>query len=124
MREATSWIAARLELARTPEFPEGSPARAYILHVPVDSEGLIDEQQLLAHPGRTLVRRFWPNEPDLVGMIVRAGEGWACSYRDGPDDDERLFHLSDHPIVAGNYLTIEETGGQSWPFRIAETSSL
>lgn len=119
-----SWISARLELARTPQFPRGSPARAYILHLPVDAAGLIDEAELRAHPARTLVRRFWPNEPDLVGMLVPVPGGWAFSYRDGPDDDERLYRLSDHPVVAGNYVTIDEPDGARLPFRIAETRVL
>ena len=31
-----SWKSLRLELARTKEFPNGSPAHAYLLHLPLD----------------------------------------------------------------------------------------
>lgn len=120
-----SWYAVRLELARTPKFPQGSPSRSYILHLPLLPDGKIDEGVLSKHPAKALVRRFWPSEPDLVGMLVSTnGSGWAFSYRDGPDDDERLFRLSDHDIVAGNYLTVSEPDGDVLPYRVTDVRSI
>lgn len=115
-----AWFAVRLELARTPDFPQGSPPRAYILHLPL-SDGKIDRAAMGKGTSKALVRRFWPNQPDLTGMVVSTnGNGWAFSYRDGPDDDERIFRLGEHDIVAGNYLTVTEPDGDMLPYRVAE----
>ena len=65
------WNVVRLELARTPDFPEGSASRAYMLRVPLDRQGLIDEASLLSRPAMATVRRFWPNEPDQTGYGLR-----------------------------------------------------
>lgn len=116
----SDWHAIRLELARTPQFPNGSPARGYILHLPVGASGTIDTETLGQAPAKAIVRRFWPNEPELVGMVIAAGDDWAFSYQDGADDDEALARLQNHPLVAGNYLTITEPDGDIYPYRIAE----
>src|SRR5665647_232148 len=98
------WTLVRLELAWTPEFPEGSASRAFILRVPLDRDDLIDETSLAKAPAMATVRRFWPNEPDQTGYIVRNGSGWAFSYALGEADDEKLFHLASHPLRAGDYV--------------------
>jgi hypothetical protein len=67
------WNVVRLELARTPEFPGGSASRAFMLRVPLNKEGLIDEASLARRPAMATVRRFWPNEPDQTGYVVRKG---------------------------------------------------
>jgi hypothetical protein len=43
-----TWNLVRLELAGTSEYPEGSASRAYMLRVPLDDAGLIDEAALAA----------------------------------------------------------------------------
>ncbi|MBB3764923.1 hypothetical protein [Sphingomicrobium lutaoense] len=116
----SDWYAVRLELARTPAFPQGSAARGYILHLPVGRAGVIDGEAIRKTSSRAIVRRFWPNEPELVGQLIPTGGDWAFSYRDGPDDDEMLARLANHPISAGNYLTITEADGDVCPYRIAE----
>ena len=115
------WTLVRLELARTPGFPEGSASRAFILRVPLDREGLIDETSLAKAPAMATVRRFWPNEPDQTGHIIRNRNGWTFSYALGEADDEKLFHLESHPLRAGNYVTITEPDGESQPFRVARS---
>src|SRR3546814_9571358 len=62
-----SWTTIRLELARTPAFPNGSAARSYVLRLPLGSGGLIDEREYRIHPELATARRFWPNEPDRHG---------------------------------------------------------
>lgn len=119
-----NWKSIRLELARTPEFPNGSASRAYLLRLPLDEEGLIDEAVLKRSPARATVRRHWPNEPDLSGYVIRAGGGWAFSYRPGEDDDEQVFHLENHPIRIGEYLTLTEPDGERLPFRVTSLKSL
>ena len=112
------WNIVRLELARTPEFPGGSASRAYMLRVPLDADGLIDEAALAKRPAMATVRRFWPNEPDQTGYLVRKGRGWAFSYKLGDEDDEKLFHLEAHPMRLDDYLTITEPDGTAFPFRV------
>ena len=112
------WKLVRLELARTPEFPSGSASRAYMLRVPLKDDGLIDEAAMAANPARASVRRFWPNEPDQQGYLVRKGKGWAFSYALGDDDDESVYHLESHPIRLGEYVTLTEPDGNRLPFRV------
>ncbi|MCJ8157021.1 hypothetical protein [Sphingomonas sp. LaA6.9] len=114
-----SWKTIRLELARTPEFPNGSPGRVYLLRLPLDAEGRIDPVEFRADPELATVRRYWPNEADQTGYVIRRpGGGWALSYAVGDDDDEAIFHLETHPIRLGEYVTITEADGEQFPFRV------
>ena len=117
------WTLVRLELGRTPEFPEGSASRAYLLRLPLNRAGLIDARALAQAPGMATVRRFWPNEPDQAGYVVRTGKGWAFSYALGEDDEEDVFHLEAHPLREGNYVTVTETDGERYPFRVVSAQS-
>ena len=113
------WKSIRLELARTREYPEGSASRAYLLRLPLREDGLIDEQALGAAPELATIHRFWPNERDMSGYVVRTPRGWAMSYEPGEEDDERIFHLETHPIREGEYITLTEPDGRQLPFRVA-----
>lgn len=113
------WTLARLELARTPEFPDGSAARAYLLRLPLDGGGLIDEAAVARDPALATVQRTWPGEPDRTGYLVRKRSGWAFSYALGDDDDEQVHHLELHPIRSGEYLTLTEPDGRRLPYRVA-----
>jgi hypothetical protein len=119
-----NWKIIRLELARTKEFPGGSASRVYLLRLPVDEEGLIDEAALRERPAQATVRRFWPNERDMRGYVIRTPKGWAFSYRLGEEDDEAIFHLETHPIRIGEYLTLTEPDGRRLPFRVASMKEL
>ncbi|MBO9601226.1 MAG: hypothetical protein J7496_01825 [Novosphingobium sp.] len=112
------WKIIRLELARTPEFPEGSPDHAYLLRLPLNEKGLINEAAVTFHPHLATVRRTWPGEPDQKGYVVRKPNGWAFSYALGDDDDEAVYHLETHPIALGDYVTLTETDGERLPFRV------
>lgn len=114
-----NWNNIRLELARTKEFPEGSASRAYLLRIPLDDQGLIEERSLRAAPARATVRRFWPNEPDMSGHVIRTPSGWALCYRIGEAHEEAIFHLEMHPLRLGEYVTLTEPGGETSSFRVA-----
>ena len=118
------WKSIRLELARTGEFPEGSASRAILLRLPLDDDGLIDEPTLSLSPAMATARRFWPNEPDRSGYVIRTPRGWALSYEPGEADDETVFHLETHPIRIGEYLTLTEPDGSQLPFRVASLKQL
>lgn len=120
----SDWKIIRLELARTAEFPEGSPSRAFILRLPLFENGLIDEAAIDANAAMATVKRLWPNEPDQQGYVVRSGAVWAFSYAIGEDDDEDLFHLESHPLRQGEYITLAEPCGNVLPFRVARISSV
>jgi len=115
------WNLVRLELAETPQFPRGSASRAYMLRVPLDERGLIDAAALARRPALATVRRFWPNEPDQTGHLMRNGTGWLFSYALGEGDDERVYHLEDHPLRAGDYVTLTEPDGSRFPFRVVQS---
>lgn len=119
-----NWKSIRLELARTNEYPQGSPSRAYLLHLPLDEAGLIDESTLGRSPARATVHRFWPNERDMAGYVIRTPAGWALSYRPGDEDDEAVFHLETHPIKLGEYVTLMEPDGRQLPFRVASLKAI
>lgn len=119
-----SWMTVRLELARTPQFPEGSAEHGYQLHVPVRADGLIDAEEVAAARERATAFRFWPDERDRKGYVIRTGRGWAISYALGEDDDEGVFHLETHALRPGNYLTLTGADGASEPFRIAAMEPL
>lgn len=113
------WRTIRLELGRTEGFPNGSACRTYLLRLPLDDDGYVVDDQFAARPELATVRRFWPNEPDRNGYLVRKRGAWAFSYAPGDEDDESLLHLETHPIRAGEYLTVTEPDGTQLPFRIA-----
>lgn len=55
----------RLELARTPEFPEGSHAHGYELVAPLTADGHLDTEAWQANRQIATVHRFWRGgEPD------------------------------------------------------------
>gem|GEM_PF-408456 len=115
---AMDWSVIRLELARTPEFPEGSASRAYLLRLPLDADGMVNVEAFKEKPELATVRRYWPNERDKEGYVIRKRNGWAFSYALGDEDDETVFHLETHPIRLGEFVTITETDGQKLPFRV------
>jgi hypothetical protein len=119
-----NWKMIRLELARTKDFPEGSVSRAYLLRLPLREDGLIDEGTLRKMPARATVRRFWPNQPDMSGYVIRTPQGWGFSYEPGEEDDENVYHLETHPIRPGEYITLTEPDGQRLPFRVAGLDGL
>lgn len=118
-----AWKTVRLELARTPQFPNGSVSRAYLLRLPLNEDGLVDMAAFRANPAYATVRRHWPNEADRSGYLIHKQSGWAFSYEPGEEDDEGVFHLENHPFHLGDYLTVREGNGDALPFRIVRCSS-
>jgi hypothetical protein len=113
-----TWTTIRLELARTEDFPNGSAARSYVLRLPLQSDGLINEQEYRTQPELATARRFWPNEPDRRGYLLQTPAGWVLSYAAGEEDDERIFRLDAHAIRSGSYLTLTEPDGAQLPFLV------
>ena len=113
-----NWNNIRLELASATQFPQGSPHRCYLLHVPLEANGLLDEESIRAFPNRATVRRFWPSQPDLRGHVVRTTDGWAFAYEPRSEGSEMLFRMEVAPIRVGDSITLTEPDGERLPFRI------
>ena len=111
----------RLELARCPEFPEGSPSHGYEFTAPLDANGQFDATEWKSVRDRCSVRRFWGLEAEERGQLVHhRGRHWAFSYvPDTEDDDEPIFRFDRHVFREGEYVSITEHDGVQRAFRIA-----
>lgn len=115
-----NWKSIRLELAGTPEFPLGSASRAYMLHLPLREDGTVDEQAFGANPAMASFRRFWPNEPDRSGLIVRAGRGWALSFQPVAIGNGTSLPIRMDRLLPGDAVTIDKHGRGAWRFRVVD----
>lgn len=110
----------RLELARTPDFPEGSSANGYDFVAPLDEKGYLDSSKWPEVKSACTVRRFWSGQPDEHGVLIHRRNGdWAFSYAPGDDDDEPIFRFDRHLFVEGEYVSVTEHDGVVRPFRVA-----
>jgi hypothetical protein len=101
----------RLELARDPDFPDGSRHHGYEFVAPLDGEGRIDAQAWSKVRARCRVRRYWGDEDDEIGHVIRKpGGAWAFHYdiNGDEDDDETGYRLGDHRFRIGEYVSIRE----------------
>lgn len=112
-----SWSTVRLELARSCEFPHGSVSRAYLVRVPLDDSGSIDEREVRACPALATVRRFWSSEADRSGKLVKCECGWCFCFSQA--DGQALCRLGGEPMRLGDEITITEPDGSELPFRVA-----
>ena len=91
-----------LELARTPEFPNGSSNHGYEFVAPHDAAGHLQAEGWAKHKAACTVRRFWDGADDETGHLIHRRDGkWAFSYQPGDDDDEPIFRFDTHRFVAG-----------------------
>lgn len=101
----------RLELARDRAHPEGSNRHGYEFVGPLDEEGRLDPVLWKKYRERCRVRRFWQNEDDELGHLVRKPGGqWAFHYdiNGDSDDDEGGYRLGNHKFAVGEYVSIRE----------------
>jgi len=118
-RPSAGWSRLRLELARGHDFPEGSTRHGYVVVLPLDAGGRIDEAAYRDTPQLCTVHRFWEGEGDDVGQVVRRGpRGWAFAYHGERADDEPVPHLSEHVFRVGQYLAVREANGKEHVLRI------
>jgi hypothetical protein len=101
----------RLELARDPEFPEGSNRHGYEFTAPLDEQGHIDAADWHRLRERCRVRRFRPGDADDIGHLVRKpGGSWAFHYdiHSDEEDDEAGYRFGNHAFLPGEYVSIRE----------------
>jgi hypothetical protein len=101
----------RLELARGPEFPEGSHSIGYEFAAPLDAKGHIDPVDFHKQKDHCRVRRFRPNEEDDIGHLIRKpGGSWAFHYdiHSDEEDDESGYRFGNHIFKTGEYVSVKE----------------
>jgi hypothetical protein len=110
----------RLELARTPDHPEGSAACGYEFAAPLDEKGMLDAKAWEREKTRCTVRRFWEGADDEHGRLEHhRGKNWVFSYRPArEDDDEPIFRFDGHVFGNGQYVSVTEHDGVERPFRV------
>ena len=125
------WKVIRLELASSWQFPRGSAGRSYLVRVPLTDEGAIDAAALEAQPARATVRRYWPNEADMVGQLVHTATGYAIQYdlnglaqpngqAANGHGEQRLLEFGADAIKLGNEIFLTEPDGSQARYRIAK----
>jgi hypothetical protein len=113
-----TWKTVRLELASTEEYPRGSAGRAFVLHVPVTSDGRIDRVAVNQNPGRATVRRFWGAEADSFGLVEPVDENWALNCDKG-GDAKTTFVIEAVPLLLHRRVMMKQPEGSPLPFRVA-----
>ena len=107
----------RLDLARTPEFPEGSSAHRYEFLAPMTKDAHIDAAGWKAVKDRCEVTRVWGHEALQFGFLRHVGKGWRFDYDKKDDtDDEPFFKLDRHALTPGAYVSVTEHDGVQRPF--------
>lgn len=115
------WKVIRLELASSWEFPRGSAGRTYLIRVPLTDDGAIDAASLEEQPGRATVRRYWSNQADMAGYLVRTPLGYAIRYEASGqgESDPKLFRFGADAIKVGEQIALTELDGRELQFRVA-----
>src|SRR6202795_4470733 len=77
----------RLNLARSKEFPQGSPRHGYEFVAPLDANSHIDPALWHKYREHCRVRRFWAGEDDETGRLIHKPGGpergrWVFDYED------------------------------------------
>ena len=112
----------RLELARTPEYPEGNPEHGYVFLAPLNSEAHIDAEAWSKWKARCRVWRFAGADTE-IGMLRHVGRGWRFDYKsNSSDDDEPLFKLDRHALTPGSYVSITEHDGVQRAFKVVSVT--
>jgi hypothetical protein len=110
----------RLELARTPEFPEGRADCGYELVAPLKEDGTIDRDAWRRQRNACTVRRFWTGQKEERGVLAHGRNGWYFDYDVAAvEDDEPLFRLDRHVFKIGEYVSVTEHDKVQRTFRVA-----
>lgn len=115
----------RLNLARSKEFPQGSPSHGYEFVAPLDGNGHIDIELWRAHREHCRVRRFWEGQDDEIGLVVHKPGGpeharWVFDYDlTAVDDDESGYRFGTHAFRTGEYVSIRNEDGEMHTYVVA-----
>lgn len=117
----------RLELARDPDFPQGSREHGYDFVAPLDDDGHIDAAEWRRQRDRCRVRRSWDGDPPETGHLVRKpGGAWAFHYdiHGDQDDDETGYRFDQHVFKPGEYVSINEHDDVIRTFKVVSVLAL
>jgi hypothetical protein len=116
-----------LHLARTKEFPNGSPNHGYEMVAPLDSKDHIDADAWHKARAQCEVRRFWGSEEESGHLIRKPGGSWAFHYDgsgDEEEDDEAGYRFQSHAFKEGEYVSLKDGDGELHPFIVAYVEDL
>ena len=111
----------RLELARTPDNPDGDREHGYEFRAPLAADGHIDVDEWHKLRQHCTVRRFEPGEDEEHGHLIHTqGRRWVFHYdeEEEPADDETGYRFDSHVFKTGEYVSIKEHDGETRPFRV------
>jgi len=114
----------RLELARSHDFPEGSPHHGYEFVLPLGADGKIDMEAWPDARQLCTVHRFWTGEDDLTGTLIHSHNRWSFSYKSGEIHEEPIPHFQDHLFREGEYLAVREQDEKTYTFKIVSVTPL
>lgn len=101
----------RLELARDHDFPQGSNAHGYEFVAPIGEDGHLDAESWKQHRAECRARRFWGDDEEEAGHLVRKpGGSWAIHYdvHGDVEDDESGYRFGNHLFLPGEYVSIRD----------------
>ncbi len=115
-----------LELARESGHPDGDNQHGYDILAPLTEDGVLDAAEWRAHRDVCRVRRFRPDDDDLIGLLKHSQGGkWYIDYDpDRDDDNERALHFEDERFRPGEYVAIRENDGTTHTFRVVAVRAL
>lgn len=119
----------RLNLARSPEFPQGSAQHGYEFVAPLDADGHIDVAQWKSNREHCRVRRFAAGEDDEIGLLVHKPGGpehgrWVFDYNPKrADDDESGYRFGAHAFRPGEYVSIRDEDGNTHTYSVVSVEA-
>lgn len=115
-----------LQLGRNPDegYPEGDRHQGYIINAPIGANGKLDIELWKNHKKECKVVRYGiDSEKFADGLLAHAKDKWFFAYdelQEGPDED--VYHLGDHRLWVGDYVTIHGKDGKSLIYVVSETN--
>ena len=117
----------RLELARSKEFPNGSPNHGYEFIAPLDSDAHIDAVLWQKYRENCRVSRFW-GDGEEIGYLVHKPGGpeharWVFDYhKTTHHEDEYGYRFGTHTFRFGEYVSIQDEAGELHTFRVVSVA--
>ncbi len=113
----------RLELGRTPDYPEGNSLQGYELVLPLDENGYICPAEWRKYKDLCTVRRFGGGFTNRRGLIRHVGQGWQLDYDPRTDaDNEPVLKLDKHVVASDNYISLSGSDGKIRPFKVVSVT--
>ena len=115
----------RLELARTPDFPEGSAQHGYEFMAPLTADGQLDRDGWHRH--RSLVGSAASGPERTTSTVssctIAAASGRSCTTACPRPSQEPIFRFDRHRFAVGEYVAITEHDGAQRTFRVVQVAA-